>query len=136
MKMKKLMMALAGSMTLGCEAQVLFETPDLYDTGMMNMYINAARETARARLDNFIYYYGKAVDAFNDNNWNYVIFYANKALATYFEDARLYYMRGVARYHSGQTREAKKDLKKALKQGYQEAKNVLDYLKIREKLRK
>ena len=56
MKRKLFMMAFAATMALGCEAQVLFSTPDLYDTGMMNMYINAARETARARLDNFIYY--------------------------------------------------------------------------------
>lgn len=136
MKKKMLMMAFAATMTLGCEAQVLFSTPDLYDTGMMNMYINAARETARARLDNFIYYYGKAVDAYNGQQWDNVIYYANQAFATYYEDEQLYFMRGIAYDCKGRTRDAKKDLKTALKQGYKDAQKALDYIEAREKQRK
>ena len=136
MKKKLLMMALAGSMALGCEAQVLFPTPDLYDTGMMNMYINAARETARARLDSFIYYYGKAVDAYNDQQWDNVIYFANQAFATDYEDGQLYFMRGIAYDCKGRTHDAKKDLKTALKQGYEDAQKALDYIEAREKQRK
>ena len=136
MKKKMFMMALATTMTLGCEAQVLFPTPDLYDTGMMNMYINAVRETARARLDNFMYYFEKAVDAYNDQEWSNVIYFVGKAFATDYEDGQLYYMRGVAYDMKGYTKEAKKDFKTALKQGYREAQNALDYIETREKQKK
>ena len=123
-------------MAIGTHAQVLFPTPDLYDTDMMNMYINAARETARARLDNFMYYFGKAVDAYNDQEWGNVIYFVDKAFSTDYEDGQLYYMRGVAYDMKGNTKEAKKDFKTALKQGYQEAQNALNYIETREKQRK
>lgn len=136
MKKKMLMMAFAATMTLGCEAQVLFSTPDLYDTGMMNMYINAARETARARLDNFMYYYDKAFNAYNDQRWKDVIRFVNLALKTDYDDRQLYFMRGVAYDKTGYTKEAKKDLRTALKQGYEDAREVLDIIEARERQKK
>ena len=136
MKKKLFALACASIMATGMNAQVLFPTPDLYDSGMMNMYINAARETARARLDSFISYYGKAVDAYNDQQWDNVINYANRAFDTDYEDGQLYFMRGVAYDQKGYTREAKKDLKTALKQGYEDARKVLNYIEERETQRK
>ena len=136
MKKKLLALACASFMATGMNAQVLFPTPDLYDSGMMNMYINAARETARARLDNFMYYYDKAVDAYNDQQWNNVIFYVRKAFETGYEDKQLYYMRGVAYERQGYLKEAKKDFKTALKQGYEDSQKALDYLESKEKQRK
>ena len=136
MKKKLLALACASFMATGLNAQVLFPTPDLYDSGMMNMYINAARETARARLDNFMYYYDKAVDAYNDQRWKDVIRFVNLALKTDYDDRQLYFMRGVAYDKTGYTKEAKKDLRTALKQGYEDAREVLDIIEARERQKK
>ena len=133
MKKKILVSATACFMAMSVNAQVLFPTPDLYDTDMMSMYINAARETARARLDNFMYYYDKAVNAYNGQQWNNVIYYAKKAFETDYEDGQLYFMRGVAYERQGYVKEAKKDYKTALKQGYREAQKALEYLEAKRK---
>lgn len=136
MKKKLFALACASFMATGMNAQVLFPTPDLYDSGMMNMYINAARETARARLDNFMYYYDKAFNAYNDQRWKDVIRFVNLALKTDYDDRQLYFMRGVAYDKTGYTKEAKKDLRRALKQGYEDAREVLDIIEARERQKK
>lgn len=136
MKKKLFALACASLMATGMIAQVLFPTPDLYDSGMMNMYINAARETARARLDNFKYFYEMGIDAYNDQRWKDVIRFVNLALKTGYDDDQLYFMRGVAYDKTGYTKEAKKDLRTALKQGYEDAREVLDIIEARERQKK
>ena len=129
--------------TLNCRAQIYggdvattFPTPDLYDSGMMNMYLRALAETSVKRKQNYDLYSELAYKAFNNKEWNNAIRYVNYALETQYYSETLYYIRGYAYEQLGNLRAAKKDYKKGKKHGSLDAARALESLKLRSKYRK
>lgn len=110
-------------------------TTDLYDTGMMNMYLRALAETAAQRKENFYHYSDLAMEAYKNRQWNYVIYYVNEALDTKYYNGTLYYVRGYAYEQLGNLRSAKKDYKAGKKYNCYEAAQALEALKARKKRR-
>jgi len=140
MKRKVITLALMCMMVLNSKAQfyggeeaVRFPVADLYDTGMMNMHLRALAETASIRKENYFRYSDMAVEAYRNHKWNYVIYYVNEALATYYYCGGLYYMRGYAYEQLGNRRAAKKDYKLAIKNNCPEAAQALASLKARKR---
>ena len=130
-------MALWCSIALGCYAQdTLFPQADLYDTGMMNTYINAYRETAGIRMQNYNYYSDLSVEAYNDGQWYDVIKYVNEALSTGYYCGMLYFIRGFAYESLGNLKAAKNDYKTSIKNNYRDAEIALRALKEKIKQRK
>lgn len=117
--------------TIVCEAQyydnpsVPLPTTDLYDTGVMNMYMNAARETYAARSQQYERYVGWAFEAASKEQWPYVIHYVTSALNTGFWNADLYFLRGRAYEQLKQWRYAKRDYKKGKRNGSSAAAEAL-----------
>lgn len=108
-----------------------FSTPNLYDPGLMNMYLRALSETAELREKNFHHYSDLAVDAFVNSQWNLVIYYVNEALDTKYYNGDLYFLRGYAYEQIGKTSAAKRDYKKGARYGCEQAANALEELKER-----
>lgn len=69
---------------------------DIYDDGMMNMYLRAVAETAARRKTLFEQFSDRAVEAFNKKQWSLVICYVNDAFETQYYNGELYYLRGYA----------------------------------------
>ena len=137
MKKGIITMALCCAMALGCHAQdTLVPQADLYDTGMMNMYINAYKETAAIRMQNYNYYCDLSVEAFNNKQWSNAINYVNKALDTGYHCGMLYFIRGYAYESLGYWEIAKDDYKKSIKDNYKDAEIALSALNEKIKQRK
>lgn len=128
MKKKIIAMALACSAAMNLNAQIYtgdigipMPTIDLYDTGMMNMYLRAMAETAAQRKENYYRYSDMALEAYKDKQWNNVVYYVNEALNTKYYSGELYYLRGYAFEQLGNLRAAKKDYKTGMKHNCPEA---------------
>lgn len=143
MRKEFLMMSLLCSMAMGANAQIYaydtwmqMPTRDLYDDGMMNMYIKALAETAAKRKANFEQYSNLAVEAFKKKQWNYVILYVNNALETQYYNGEVFYLRGFAYEMLGDERQAKKDYRKGKKNGSYRAEIAMEQLKEKQKQRR
>ena len=126
-------------MTLSVKAQYQYDralplpTVDLYDTGAMNMYLNALAQTTPRREARYHEYCDMAYEALNNRQWSYVISYVNQALGTGFYCGSIYYIRGYAYESLGNYKAAKRDYKIGKKYNSVEAAQALDDLKIRMK---
>lgn len=135
MKMKKKIFAMAlwCSMALNSHAQdTIFPVADLYDTDMINMLINAYRETADVRMqkyNDYNYYSDCAIEAYNKKKWSDAVVYVNQALSTGYYCGMLYFIRGFAYERCGYWDAAKKDYKKSIKYNYMQAEPALIMLK-------
>ena len=142
MRKKILGIVMTSLMAMDADAQVYagdtwmqMPTRDLYDTGMMNMYLHALAETAELRKENYYRYSNMAIEAYNNEQWNYAIYYVNEALSTKYYSGQLYYIRGYAYERNGNIRAAKKDYKTGKKYNCPEAAQALEALKARSKRR-
>ena len=144
MTMKKRILAITFmcAMAMNVDAQVYagdtwvqMPTMDLYGTGMMNMYARALAETAERRRANFDWYFDKAVDAYEREEWNEVVYLVNQALETKYECGVIYYIRGHAYEQLGNYRAAKKDYKKSKKMNIPAAARALESLKTKSRRR-
>ena len=143
MKKKIFTLALTCSLTMSVSAQIgaydtwaTMPTKDIYDDGMMNMYLRAVAETAARRKAQFEQYSYRATEAFNRKQWNYVIIYVNEAFGTEYYNGQLYYMRGYAFEMLGDERAAKKDYRRGKKNGSYQAALALDQLKEKQRQRR
>ena len=142
MKKKVLIGAIMCLMTLNAQAQYQYDralplpTVDLYDTGMMNMYLRALAETAPRRQQRYEEFADLAFEAFKDKQWNSVINYVNQALSTGFYCGDLFYIRGYALEQKGNLKAAKSDYKTGKKYNCREAAIALEALKAKRKTRK
>ena len=119
------MLANANAQIYGGESVVRYPTTNLYDPGIMNMYMRAYAETYERRATIFKEYASQAVDAFNEGEWGDAIKYATSALSL-FENGQQYYIRGYAYESLGYLKEAKRDYKKSKKHGYPDAAQALE----------
>ena len=143
MKKKILMMAIMCLMATSSFAQVYggdtwvqFPTRDLYDSQTMNMALQHAEMAARIaarRQALFEQYEEQAYHAFQNDQWSHVIYYVNQALETEYYNGSVYYMRGYAYEQLGNFKQAKKDYRKAKKNGSYQAESALEDLKERMK---
>ena len=140
MKKRIMIIALTCLMTKGVNAQVYaydswmkMPTTDLYDTGVMNMYLRALAETAAKRKADFKYFSELAYDAYCKKQWQSVIDNVNWALSTKYYCSDIFYMRGYAYESLGDYKRAKKDYKRAKKEGYYRAAQALETLKYRQR---
>lgn len=140
MKKKIFVIMLTGMIATSGKAQVYagdnwgqLPTMDLYDTGMINMHLRALAETAAQRKENYYRYSDMAIEAYNNKQWNYAIYYVNEALNTRYYSGLLYYIRGYAYEQNGNLRAAKKDYKRGKKYNCLEAVQALEALKARSK---
>ena len=115
----------------GNERNLQMPTRDLYDQGVMNMYLRAVAETAGKRKASFNHYSSLALEAYNNHQWLQVINCVNMALRTDYENGRVYFLRGYANEQLGYLKDAKKDYKRGIKLGRYEAANALSSLKAR-----
>ena len=136
MKKKMIAIAFMCMMAMGAQAQVYsYDTwsqlpvNDLYDTGMMNAHLGAMAATAARREAAFDYYCEQASEAYGRREWNYVIYYADKALNTQYCSGNIYFMRGFANEQMGNLKQAKKDYKEGTKLGSEGAEQALEQLK-------
>ena len=139
--MKKILFTILCMMALTANAQVYaydtwgqLPTMDLYDTQTMNMALAHAEMAARVAARKqalFEHYTEQAIDAFRDNQWNYVVYYANQALETSYYNGDIYYLRGYAFEQLGDLKQAKKDYRKGKKYGSYQASSALESLKAR-----
>lgn len=143
MKNVILTMVLACLMAKGAEAQIgpydraaRIPMVDIYDEEMMDAYLRVMVETAALRKANFEQYCDLAVEAYNDRQWNYAIYYVNMALNTRYYNGQLYYIRGYAYEQLGNLRAAKKDYKKGAQYDSREAARALQALKEQQKQRR
>lgn len=142
MKKKLLIGAMMCGMALNAQAQYQYDralpmpTVDLYDTGMMNMYLRALAETSARRQQSYERYAELAFDAFDNRQWSSVISYVDQALSTLYYCGDLFYIRGYAYEQLGNVRAAKKDYKAGKKYNCAEAAQALEALKAKKKTRK
>jgi tetratricopeptide (TPR) repeat protein len=142
MKKKVMTLVLMCCLAMSSEAQIYggetwatLPTMDLYDTNVMNMHLRALAETAALRKENYFRYSDMAIEAYNNRQWNNVVYYVNEALNTRYYCGQLYYLRGYAYEQLGNLRAAKKDYKTGIKQNSSEAAQALASLKARKKRR-
>ncbi len=125
-------------------------TTDLYDSGMMQGYLNSMRDLTRQRQyendmlerrinaqhSQYIDYVNKVIYANNNNIPKDVIYYSNIALQYDFTDASgvLYMCRGNAYVQLNDLREAATQYTIAYNYGYPDAKSALDW--VNQELRK
>ena len=141
--MKKIVLTMLCMMALNANAQVYaydtwgqLPTMDLYDTQTMNMALSHAEMAARVAVRKqalFEHYTEQAIDAFRDNQWNNVVYYANQALETTYYNGDIYYLRGYAFEQLGNLKQAKKDYRKGKKYGSYQASSALVALKARKR---
>lgn len=142
MKKKLLIGAMMCGMALNAQAQYQYDralpmpTVDLYDTGMMNMYLRALAETSARRQQSYEQYAELAFDAFDNRQWSSVISYVDQALSTLYYCGDLFYIRGYAYEQLGNVRAARKDYKAGKKYNCAEAAQALEVLKTKKKTRK
>ena len=118
------------------DSWVQMPTKDIYDDGMMNMYLRAVAETAARRKALFEQFSDRADEAFNKKQWNYVIYYVNEALETQYYNGELFFLRGCAYEMLGNERQAKKDYRKGKKNGSYRAALAMEQLKEKQKQRR
>lgn len=102
---------------------------DLYDSGMMNMYLDALSNTAHKRKELFIEYSKIAYDFFVKKDYNNFLKYSDYALNTNYYTPELYYLRGYAYEMLGNYKLSRKEYKTAYKYGYIQAKDRLNQIK-------
>ena len=124
-------MALSVKAQFQYDAALPLPTVDLYDSGAMNMYLNALAQTAPRREARYHEYCDMAYEALDNHQWSYVISYVNQALGTGFYCGSIYYVRGYAYESLGNYKAAKRDYKIGKKYNSVEAAQALDALKIR-----
>ena len=106
---------------------------DLYDTGMMNMYLQTQAQTYGIRKQNYEMYVDMAFDAAKNDQWSNVLTYTANALNTGFWNADFYYLRGIACERLGYLQDAKREYKTAKRKGSVYAADALEQLKERMK---
>lgn len=111
------------------KGQVQYPTNDLYDSNMMNMYLDALSNTSEKRENLFCIYLKIAYDYFNKKDYQNFLVYSDKALGTYYYTAELYFMRGYAYEMLRNYKQSRKEYKLAYKHGYTLAKERLDLIK-------
>lgn len=143
MKKKILAVALTCLISTSVEAQVYaydswvqMPTKDIYDDGMMNMYLRAVAETAARRKALFEQFSDRAVEAFKRKQWSLVICYVNDAFETQYYNGELYYLRGYAFEMLGDERQAKKDYRKGKRNNSYQAALALVQLKEKQRQRR
>lgn len=143
MRKKILTMSLLCTMAMSVNAQVFaydtwmqMPTKDIYDDGMMNMYLRAVAETAARRKALFEQFSDRAVEAFNKKQWSLVICYVNDAFETQYYNGELYYLRGYAFEMLGDERQAKKDYRKGKRNNSYQAALALVQLKEKQRQRR
>jgi tetratricopeptide (TPR) repeat protein len=142
MKKSFLIGAMMCWMALNAQAQYQYDralplpTVDLYDTGVMNMYMRALAETSARRQQSYEQYSELAFDAFHNEQWGSVIDYVNRALNTKFYCGDLFYIRGYAYEQLGNLKAAKKDYKAGKKYNCIEAAQALEALKAKKKTKR
>ena len=139
MKKKVMMVALMGLMVLSGKAQfygyeqaIQLPTMDLYDSGVMNMSLNAHREMAARRQQYMEFCANQAIEAKREGRWNDVIEYSNDALEIGGYDV-FYLFRGDAYEKLGYYKYALADYKRAKRAGISEAANLYNALKAKMK---
>ena len=120
--MKRIKFVLTSVMVCACSLNmqgqsVQTPTMDLYDTGMMNMYLQTQAQTYGIRKQNYEMYVDMAFDAAQNHRWSSVLTYTAKALNTGFWNADVYCLRGVAYEELGYLKDAKAEYKIAKRNG-------------------
>ena len=143
MKKKIFAVALTCLISTGVEAQVYaydswvqMPTKDIYDDGMMNMYLRAVAETAARRKALFEQFSDRAAEAFKRKQWSLVICYVNDAFETQYYNGELYYLRGYAFEMLGDERQAKKDYRNGKRNNSYQAALALVQLKEKQRQRR
>lgn len=127
-----LVMAKGNAQTYGYDDYVRLPTMDLYDSGVMNMSLNAHREMAARRQQYMEFCANQAIEAKREGRWNDVIKYSNDALEIGGYDV-FYLFRGDAYEKLGYYKYALADYKRAKRAGISEAANLYNALKAKMK---
>lgn len=127
-----LVMAKGNAQTYGYDDYVRLPTMDLYDSGVMNMSLNAHREMAARRQQYMEFCANQAIEAKREGRWNDVIKYSNDALEIGGYDV-FYLFRGDAYEKLGYYKYALADYKRAKRVGISEAANLYNALKTKMK---
>lgn len=127
-----LVMAKGNAQTYGYDDYVRLPTMDLYDSGVMNMSLNAHREMAARRQQYMEFCANQAIEAKSEGRWNDVIKYSNDALEIGGYDV-FYLFRGDAYEKLGYYKYALADYKRAKRAGISEAANLYNALKAKMK---
>lgn len=136
-------MAIFGLIVISTNAQIYRDdeyvplpTADLYDSGMMSMYMSSLAQTAVQRKHEFEQYMNWAYQAYCNAQWADVVTCINYALSTNYWNSDAYYYRGRAYENMGYYSSAKKDYKRAKRKGNRYAAGALESLKDRMKYNK
>ncbi len=127
-----LVMAKGNAQTYGYDDYVRLPTMDLYDSGVMNMSLNAHREMAARRQQYMEFCANQAIEAKREGRWNDVIKYSNDALEIGGYDV-FYLFRGDAYEKLGYYKYALADYKRAKRAGISDAANLYNALKAKMK---
>ena len=127
-----LVMAKGNAQTYGYDDYVRLPTMDLYDSGVMNMSLNAHREMAARRQQYMEFCANQAIEAKREGRWTDVIKYSNDALEIGGYDV-FYLFRGDAYEKLGYYKYALADYKRAKRAGISEAANLYNALKAKMK---
>ena len=122
----------AQAQTYGYDDYVRLPTMDLYDSGVMNMSLNAHREMAARRQQYMEFCANQAIEAKREGRWNDVIKHSNDALEIGGYDV-FYLFRGDAYEKLGYYKYALADYKRAKRAGISEAANLYNALKAKMK---
>lgn len=122
----------AQAQTYGYDDYVRLPTMDLYDSGVMNMSLNAHREMAARRQQYMEFCANQAIEAKREGRWNDVIKYSNDALEIGGYDV-FYLFRGDAYEKLGYYKYALADYKRAKRAGISDAANLYNALKAKMK---
>ncbi len=129
MKKVTITFIMAAMFSINVNGQVRFPTTDLYDSGMMNMYLDALKNTAETRKNQFYQYVEIAYDYFSQKDYRNFLIYSDKALNTEYYTSELYYMRGLAYELLGLYKQSRKEYEIAYKYGYTQAKERLNLIR-------
>ena len=131
-------LALGMSATTTMHAQYL-ELPvgDIFDTNMMSMALNTAREISIRRAQEYNYNYDMALKASANQQWTQAIGYCNRAMRYNNAEGDLYFIRGYAFEQMGDYVAAKNDYWKGKDLGSSSAASMLSSFneRIRERNR-
>lgn len=140
MKKKLTIITLLVMAAFKCNAQIYggdtaleYPTMPLYDNEIMMMAIKAQAETAAKLYEAYNYYCKMADAAMYNNDWNSVITNVNYAFDTGYYCAELYLIRGIAYESLGYLKYARKDYRKAKKEGCSNAQSYLS--KVNERIK-
>lgn len=119
-------LALGASATTAARAQfVQFPTCDIFDTDMMRMALNTAREMSIRRERDYNYNYDMALKACANQQWMQAIAYCNRAMRYKDAGGDLYFIRGYAYEQMGDYTAAKNDYWKGKDLGSSSAASML-----------